>query len=116
MVDTFNNHRSTLLRGCGELLIVRFSNMDHYNLLGVKPGASKEEIKDAYRALAKKYHPDRNPDPTAAAKFNQITEAFQILSNTRERRRYDAERSYGYGTEAATVQPRPRRSRYSRSK
>lgn len=66
------------------------TNHDYYKILGVKPSASMEEIKLAYRALAKKYHPDRNQDnPAAEEKFKQITEAYEMLSNTSKRAVYD---------------------------
>ncbi len=52
-----------------------------YAVLGVEPGTSQEDIKKAYRNLAKKYHPDLHPnDPTAASKMNEINAAYDILS------------------------------------
>ncbi len=63
---------------------------DLYEVLGVSPDASKEEIKKAYRKLARKYHPDVNPgDAEAEAKFKEISEAYDILSNDDKRREYD---------------------------
>lgn len=57
-------------------------NADPYQVLGVSPGASEEEIKQAYRRLAKKYHPDLNPgDQTAARKMNEINEAYDAIKN-----------------------------------
>ena len=54
---------------------------DYYEVLGLQKGASEAEIKSAYRKLAKKYHPDLNPDnPEAEAKFKEVNEANDILS------------------------------------
>lgn len=63
---------------------------DLYEVLGVSPNASKDEIKKAYRKLARKYHPDVNPgDSEAEAKFKEIGEAYEILSNEEKRKEYD---------------------------
>ncbi|MFB6264087.1 MAG: DnaJ C-terminal domain-containing protein [Bradymonadaceae bacterium] len=70
------------------------SEADPYTELGVSPGASQDEIKEAYRRLALKYHPDRNPDDEAAAeRFKRISRAYQILGDPQSRRRYDRARS-----------------------
>ncbi|MDU0347307.1 DnaJ domain-containing protein, partial [Actinomyces sp. MRS3W] len=71
---------------------------DFYAVLGVAKDADSAAIKKAYRALAKKYHPDRNPGDTAAAeKFKEIGEAYAVLSDPKERQQYDAIRSMAGG-------------------
>ena len=63
---------------------------DYYEILGVSKSASDDEIKKAYRKLAIKYHPDRNPgDKEAEAKFKEINEAHEVLSDKQKRARYD---------------------------
>jgi len=66
------------------------SKRDFYDILGVSKGSSPEEIKKAYRKLAIKYHPDKNPDDhTAEDKFKEAAEAYEILSNPEKKQRYD---------------------------
>jgi curved DNA-binding protein len=62
---------------------------DFYDALGVGRSASSEEIQQAYRKLARTYHPDVNADPSAAEKFKQIGEAYQVLSDPDQRKKYD---------------------------
>lgn len=66
------------------------SKRDYYEVLGVQKGASKDEIKKAFRKLALKYHPDRNPDnPEAESKFKEASEAADVLLDEGKRQRYD---------------------------
>ena len=63
---------------------------DYYKTLGVEKKAAEKDIKRAYRDLAKKHHPDRNPgDKKAEEKFKEINEAYQVLSDPEKRARYD---------------------------
>ena len=65
------------------------SKRDYYDILGVPRNSTKEQIKDEYRKLALKYHPDRNKAPDAEAKFKEISEAYAVLSDDEKRGQYD---------------------------
>lgn len=76
---------------------------DYYEVLGLAKGASEEELKKAYRKLALKYHPDRNPgDKEAEEKFKELAEAYDVLSDKEKRARYDRFGHAGVGSSAAS--------------
>ena len=76
---------------------IKLAQKDYYAILGIKEGASADEIKKVYRGLAKKYHPDANPNNKAAEeKFKEISEAYYVLSDAKKRREYDEFKRSGF--------------------
>ncbi len=80
------------------------SKRDYYEVLGVGRTASDQELKTAYRKLAVKHHPDKNPeDPHAEEKFKEAAEAYSVLSNPEQRSRYDRFGHAGVSSAAASA-------------
>ncbi|KAK3140843.1 hypothetical protein QOZ80_5AG0406580 [Eleusine coracana subsp. coracana] len=82
--------------------------VDYYKVLGVGRGATDDELKKAYRSLAMKYHPDKNPSPQADSLFKQVSEAYDVLSDPQKRAVYD---QYGEDALKAGAPPPPASTR-----
>src|SRR5260370_4967432 len=79
------------------------TKQDYYEVLGVDRKAGQKEIRQAYRKLARKYHPDLNPgDKSAEEKFKQVQEAYDVLSDAKKRQMYD---QFGFDAERRTAAP-----------
>lgn len=92
------------------------SYIDYYSILGVDRNATQEDIKKAFRKLARQYHPDLNPDnPSAKDKFQQINEANEVLSDPEKRKKYDAYGENWKHAEEFEAQQRYNRARQSGS-
>ncbi|MDG2047080.1 MAG: curved DNA-binding protein [Halioglobus sp.] len=78
---------------------------DYYQLLGVSPDSDSKSIKTAYRKLARKYHPDMNPDADAEEKFKEVAEAYEVLKDTQRRAEYDELREYSSRPDAGFEPP-----------
>src|ERR1700685_3821475 len=88
---------------------------DYYSTLGVKKGATSDEIRKAFRKLARKYHPDVNPnDKKSEEKFKEISEANDVLSDDKKRKVYDQVGFYSAPVDPATAEAYPRQQSQSR--
>jgi len=96
------NVRSFSKKTSTALFMSSKSNRDFYQILGVQRNADAAGVKKAYRRLAKQYHPDANPGKDTTEKFQEINRAYEILSNTDLKKKYDMYGERGVGTSAAS--------------
>ncbi|KAI3850319.1 hypothetical protein MKW92_036129 [Papaver armeniacum] len=95
----------------GKRFVVR-ADSDYYSVLGVSKNATKEDIKSAYRKLARIYHPDVNKEPGAEKKFKEISNAYEVLSDDEKRAVYDNPRDFSFNIfDIFNIDPRSPRSR-----
>lgn len=89
---------------------------DYYAILGISSSATESEIKKAFRRLAVRYHPDKNPLPDAKAHFQEINEAYDVLGDSAKRAAYDAQRENPFAAifQEPVAQPRHRDPAYRR--
>uniref|UniRef100_A0A8D2DCV4 J domain-containing protein n=1 Tax=Sciurus vulgaris TaxID=55149 RepID=A0A8D2DCV4_SCIVU len=87
------------LECCPQATLINVVNRKLYNVLGVMPGASENELKKTYRKLAEEYHPDKNSN--AGDKFKEISFAFEVLPNSEELELYDRYREQGLWEDSA---------------
>jgi len=78
--------------------ICKAKKQDYYKTLGIAKGASAKDIKKAFRKMALKYHPDKNPDKDTTKQFRQIAEAYEVLGDEDKRRQYDAKGHNAWGS------------------
>ena len=87
---------------------------DYYSILGIHPSATQSEIKRAFRALAVRYHPDKNPSPDAEGLFQELGEAYDVLGDPDKRALYDARRANPFASVLEDASPKHKDPAYRR--